>query len=456
MTVQIEFHGGVNEIGGNKILIRDKKSNKSIFLDFGKNFSISKKFYEFPFTTPSSISELLEIGAIPKIGNLYTKSNPSNMDFSKDPKPEIDAVFISHVHLDHVGHVTLLSRKIKVYMGDCAKHIIDAMRQSSYSRKEIEHMWEGLNIETFSTGREIEIGDVVVKPVHVDHSIPGAYGFLVYTSSGTIAYTGDFRLHGPEGNMTRDFIKKLESEDIKVLITEGTKVDHSEYMKEDNVEKLAGEVVERSKNLVIADFSKSDYDRFSTFYKIAKKTDRKIVVAPRTAIVLEHIQKCRNIRKRIDVSDNSILILDEEKKRVPKGVKEFMQSLPEEKIVKPADVDKEPYTYIAVKTIYSASELRNLKPPKGTIYILSASEPVDEEREISFERIMNWMEHMGIATFHIHASGHATPLDIRDLIDAASPQTVIPIHTLRPNLMKNFINGNYKWVIPKIGEKVMI
>jgi mRNA degradation ribonuclease J1/J2 len=37
-----------------------------------------------------------------------------------------------------------------------------------------------------------------VTPIRVDHSIPGACGFLVETSDGKqVALTGDFRMHGP-------------------------------------------------------------------------------------------------------------------------------------------------------------------------------------------------------------------------------------------------------------------
>ena len=35
IMVEITFHGGVNEIGGNKILIED---DTKLFFDFGKNY----------------------------------------------------------------------------------------------------------------------------------------------------------------------------------------------------------------------------------------------------------------------------------------------------------------------------------------------------------------------------------------------------------------------------------
>jgi mRNA degradation ribonuclease J1/J2 len=43
-------------------------------------------------------------------------------------------------------------------------------------------------IETFTTGDKFKIGSLEVEPIHVDHSVPGAYGFIIYTSEGPIVY----------------------------------------------------------------------------------------------------------------------------------------------------------------------------------------------------------------------------------------------------------------------------
>ena len=42
--VKLTFYGGVNEIGGNKILLED--GEKKLFLDFGFPFKRNKQFYE--------------------------------------------------------------------------------------------------------------------------------------------------------------------------------------------------------------------------------------------------------------------------------------------------------------------------------------------------------------------------------------------------------------------------
>ena len=50
--VKLTFYGGVNEIGGNKILLEDKGTK--IFLDFGQSFTFgSEFFYELASTKRS-------------------------------------------------------------------------------------------------------------------------------------------------------------------------------------------------------------------------------------------------------------------------------------------------------------------------------------------------------------------------------------------------------------------
>ena len=41
--VKLTFYGGVNEIGGNKILLEDKGTK--IFLDFGQSFTFGEEYF---------------------------------------------------------------------------------------------------------------------------------------------------------------------------------------------------------------------------------------------------------------------------------------------------------------------------------------------------------------------------------------------------------------------------
>ena len=65
------FYGGVNEIGGNKILLEDRDTR--VFLDFGMSFSLANQYFD-EFMQPrkcNGILDLLEFGLLPDLKGLY-------------------------------------------------------------------------------------------------------------------------------------------------------------------------------------------------------------------------------------------------------------------------------------------------------------------------------------------------------------------------------------------------
>ena len=91
--------------------------------------------------------------------------------------------------------------------------------------------------ETFRTGDNVRIEDLVVEPIHVDHSIPAAYGFLIHTSEGAIVYTGDLRAHGPRKDMTEEFAERAhesEAQPFQNEVSSTTRIRTSEQKTTNN------------------------------------------------------------------------------------------------------------------------------------------------------------------------------------------------------------------------------
>mgnify|MGYP000344839592 FL=1 len=462
--IYITIHGGINEIGGNKILLEDKGHDVKVFLDFGKSFKAISKYYQFPFHRPQTISELIEIGAIPLIENLYSVEveKKKNFDFSRDPEPPIQGVVVSHGHMDHVGHITLLSRRTKIYMGYCCHKIFNAYGKVSRAYS-VDTIFDGIehNICDFRTGEIIRIGELEIKPIHVDHSIPGAYGFIVFTSEGPIIYTGDFRLHGSTG-LTEDFINSIEDlrYDTKILclITEATHIDFSGYVSEDEVERKLSELFSRINGNIIADFSRTDIDRFFSFLYAAKRTGRKLVIDWKRYIIIREILEAR-LKRKYTVKDfevdPDILVIAKEKERYYYlEEKKLFERLPEDKKITISEIAKRD-NLIMVLSTRSTSALAEIGFPRSCVYIMASSEPFSEESEITFEKVKNWLEILGVPIYYIHASGHIQPLDLREFINRVQPRIVIPVHSEKPLLLKNFIR-KFKWIIPTKGERIKI
>ena len=190
----LTFYGGVDEIGGNKILVEDKDAR--VMLDFGMSISQRSKFFSDPYVSPRRPESLLNLGIIPPVEGVYS--------WDKGER-KVDAIFLSHAHLDHYGYLSMVDRNIPVHCGETTELIMGAIAETK--RASFESDYTGLAYKSFRTGSAVRVGSITVKPVHVDHSVPGAYGMIVETSTGQLVYTGDLRVHGRAAKLTHDFAR---------------------------------------------------------------------------------------------------------------------------------------------------------------------------------------------------------------------------------------------------------
>ena len=82
----ITFHGGVNDIGGNKFLVEDKDTK--IFMDFGMSFGDEGKFFSqfMKARGSNTLADYFELGILPKIPGFYRKDFAKHVGFGGDEK----------------------------------------------------------------------------------------------------------------------------------------------------------------------------------------------------------------------------------------------------------------------------------------------------------------------------------------------------------------------------------
>ncbi|MDQ1279918.1 MAG: ribonuclease [Thermoproteota archaeon] len=418
----LRFYGGVNEIGGNKIFLKDKDT--SIFLDFGMSLMAKKQYYSTPFLSPRNEKSLLEFRILPRIDGVYK--------FDESER-SLDAVFLSHSHADHSAYISFLKRDIPVYCGETTATILKALSEVQLSR--LESDMREIQFRTFRTGDKIQVDSIEVEPIHVDHSVPGAYGFIIHTSSGAIVYTGDFRLHGTKPEMTEEFIEKAKEASPLAVITESTNMTGAEISSEPEVRKKVDKVVKQAPGLVLVDFGKADIDRLASFYRVALENNRFLAVTMRQAYLLDRLSRDSKL-KIPNLRGESVLIFQKAKKKYYKWETETLKL---GNIVDAARVSKMQNKVIMVCSFYDFEELLEIKPVPESCYILSASEPFDEEMEIDFDRLINWLEYYGLPQYHIHVSGHIMPLQLKEALKEISPKTIFPIHGVHQELFGKFM-----------------
>ena len=267
------------------------------------NFSQWSKFYSEPWLSPRDERGLLEFDILPNLSGVYR---------FEDKPPEIDAVLLSHSYTDHSAYISFLNRQIPIYCGETTRTILQTF--SEITQRGFANDLEGLQFKTFRTGDKFRIGSVEVEPIHVDHSVPGAYGFILHTTAGAVVYSGDFRIHGTEAQMTHDFVKVAKLAKPIAMLCEGTNLVGADFSTEQEVRNKVGKVVSSSQKLVLATFRNTDVDRTRTLYEVAKENHRKLAISLRQAYMLNKLRTDKNLDlPHVDSSD--LLIFRREKKQ---------------------------------------------------------------------------------------------------------------------------------------------
>ena len=433
----ITFYGGVGEIGGNKILVEDKDTR--IMLDFGISYSERRRFFFDPLLSPGDEQDLLEFGILPNIKGIY--------EFEKS-RPALDAVLLSHAHGDHWGYISFLKRNIPIYCGETCSQILSAV--AGTKARHFESDIRGIKFKTFRTGKTIKIGSIEVAPCHVDHSVPGAYGFVIKTSQGTVVYSADFRIHGTKPELTRDFVDLAAKSDAEVMLAEGTNILGGEVTSEPDVNSKLNYVVSNTKNLVLANFSNVDVDRIRTFYEVAKKNDRVLAISLKQAFILNQLSSDPALAlPKILGSDENLVVFRRFKKRYYDWEQAIMSRA---ETIDSEELRRRQGEFIVAFSTPDFKELVDIRPEAGSVFVLSMSEPFNEEQEFEFERLRNWLDHFGLPMYHVHCSGHIMPSELKESVRRISPRKLFPIHTEYPGLFAKYVSDIVNVEMPSKGR----
>lgn len=477
--MRLRFYGGAAEIGGNKILLESKESR--VFLDFGVSFSSKRRFFG-GYLRPRAINLLqtyLFSGVVPRVRGIYRKDllkldSRAFQVLEGAEEISIDGCVISHAHTDHYGHISLLSPDIPIYLGETTKLLIEHKEQTG-SLKGVEgqatnyqDLMDGSKIrrkmKTFKTGDVFKLGDLKFKPIHIDHSIPASYGFVIESPEITLAYTGDFRMHGPKSFFTEEFMESAQG--VDVLLVEGTRVCEEGVVREEDVaEDVAEWISEAEGKLVAVMVSEMDFDRLRSIISASRRCGRMLVLPARAMRMLDLLRRRASGIEVPDVRRDAAVYVERRGKGRYDFEKDYRGWLREAlaefqdsgiQLLKSGDIAERQGDYVFVFTRpETILELVEINPEPGSLLILSTSEPHDEEQEIEREKLLNWASLLRMDVRSGHASGHAERQSILRLIEGISPRYLIPIHTENHDLFAKLVSEKFKHVKviqPLMGE----
>lgn len=470
----LTFYGGVGEIGGNKIKV-DGKEN-SFFFDFGLAFNRANDYLS-EFLQPRKSNGILDfvvLGLLPCIKGIYRDDYLRHSGLSYEREPAVDGVLISHSHIDHMAYIHHLREDIPVYLSEQSYLILKALENtgiSSFSEytvlKKSFHLvpkkrGDGHTRSNVTVDRDIrvlkpyqgyELGEFEFKLLPVDHSLPGAAGYITENSEDTIVYTGDLRFHGRQPELTRKFTEIAGKSSPTIMLSEGTRIKCDRNISEDDIERRAVEEINNSKGLVMVNYPMRDLDRLLTFYNVARGTDRELVVSLKQAYILSlftgqgypEIRDVMVYQPRRGwglVDDQSFACVENEwlctsdidPAQVQRDYKKWERNfLDMDNIINYRDLQEDPGEYLFRCDFFELKELIDIKPADA-VYIKSSTEPFDDQMAINERKVKNWLDLFNIHYVKegFHASGHGSGPEILEMIREIHPEKLYPIHTQHP------------------------
>ena len=470
--IRITALGGAGEIGGNKILLEDDGTR--LMLDFGISYTRRGQFFE-EYLKPraaAGLADLVVTGVLPNASGLY-RPDLLRLGGPGVPAlhhaPAVDALLLSHAHLDHAGHLGFLDERIPTFCSPLCRGILVALAGSRGRDFESEFVdfrprpafpdRRGLSIPRrfeLVEGR-FQVGDLSCRALPVDHSMLGCVAFLIRTSRGNVLYTGDLRFHGPEAALSEAMLDAARAEGVWLLLAEGTRLDVAERRTEADVFEECLAAVRGASGPVIADFAPRDLYRLATFLRIARETGREMVILPQDAFLLKELLGMHHLVP--DPKRPPIVILKERKMSGTYSEKDYQKwersvlAFPTARTLDELKPVRD--RLILALSFWDILNLVDLEVGADALYIRSSSEAHSEEQALDDRRLDNWLTLLGVTRrIQSHASGHAPQPDLVRMVQTLRPEVLVPVHTARPDLWDALV-PEVRVVVPAPGATMV-
>lgn len=283
-------------------------------------------------------------------------------------------------------------------------------------------------------------------------------------------------MHGPLSSMTEDLIKETnlklakfhgtESSDnyrnVHTLISEGTHIYKGAIESEESV-RIDMEKLMKNSNFdyYLVKYNRLDWDRFRTFFRIAKEFNWKYIISEKDAYFyyLLNEKALHKTMKDPNIIDNDnifILLYGEEKHAWQAEIREILTKNEKDwRIILMDELNELEERFFLYITHVFEDLLNNLPLNREGAFVSSSIDPYTEELIDNNRKIRQALRELGIPSYRIHASGHAKPHDIMEFVHQINPKYLIPVHTDHPQFFKKFFrNCPYNVILPKRNEEV--
>ncbi|MDI3299406.1 MAG: MBL fold metallo-hydrolase [Bacillota bacterium] len=392
---RLRILGGVGTIGGTKVLVEE--GGFSVLLDCGRPYMPGREWFEGPVRPRPGreVRDLVATGAAPDLPALYEGGAAA------------PAVFVSHVHQDHMGLLPYLAEGVEVWMTGESEALLRTLvaDDPALDRPRAYRVIE--------PGRPVRVGPLTVRAFPVDHDVPGACAYAVETSAGAVVYTGDLRTHGLHPERTWSFVSAARELEPVALVVEGTRLGLEEEpeLPEEEVAPTIARLAAEAPGLVLLGLYPRNVERIRATAAALAGAGRTVAADP---VWLRLAGPCPGL--------------------APDPGAEAVAA--------------EPRRWAVPMELARLPELIDLRPPAGSLFIHAGGDPVGRFHP-QFGLLLRWLERFGVAYVPVPCSGHARPADLHRIAAGVAATVVLPVHSLHPEA---FPAAGLRVLLPEAGR----
>ncbi|MBQ3141073.1 MAG: ribonuclease J [Clostridia bacterium] len=388
LPVRVIPLGGLEEIGKNMTII--EYGDDAIMLDCGMAFPNDDEVYGIDVVIPD-ISYLDELG------------------------DKLRGIVLTHGHEDHIGSLPYVLRDhpIPVFGTKLTIGFVNG-KLVEHNLTDRARMFGVVN-----AGDCVQLGDIIVEFIHVNHSIPDAVGMAIHTPGGVIVHTGDFKIDQTPisgGAIDLPRLSQLGQEGVLLLMSDSTNSERPGFtMTERKVGRSFDTIFEMAENkrILIATFS-SNIHRLQQIINTAAKFGRKVAVNGRSMISNFAVASELGY---IDAPDSTMIEVDQ-----------LNDYPPEKTVIITTGSQGEPMSALSRMAF---SDHRKIEVGEGDLVVISATPIPGNERMVS--RVVNKLMKLGVQVIYdrmydVHVSGHACQEEQKLILSLVKPKYFMPVH----------------------------
>ena len=337
---------------------------------------------------------------------------------------QIDAIFLTHAHEDHIGAVGLLYPRLQTNAPIYATPFTAELVRSKMVERGVDPSW----LKPVALGGTVTAGPFEVTYVTLTHSIPEPNALAIKTPLGTILHTGDWKIDpDPQIGETTDVegLTALGDEGVLAMVCDSTNVfEEGESGSEESVKQGLIDLISEQKQAVAVTTFASNVARVKSIVEAAEAAGRAVCLVGRS------MHRITDAAKSVGILPNTMEFVDESD----------ASQIPAEHILYLCTGSRGEAR--AALTRIARRDHRNVTFHEGDTVIFSSRQIPGNEKGI-FE-LQNALAEQGVRVitprmvpYPIHVSGHPCRDELRRMYGWVRPKVSVPVHGERRHIMEH-------------------